>query len=336
MKKTKFILISSILIFTSAFLFWRYRFTSAKSKQLNLIRPQKRKIVKTLELSGKIKAKKQANLHFQTGGLVVYYPWQEGDKIKKFQTIASLDQRQLRKTLQEKLNLYAKQRNSFDQTQDDYRKNIDDGDIDLKLKRLLENVQYDLNNAVLNVEIQHLSLEYSHLWAPFSGILIKSPITSSQVNITPADVFVLVDPNSLYFSAELEEGDLTNVSQNTPVKVSLDAFPQEMFPAHIKRIAFSSIETSSGTIYPLEITLDNPDLSKLRLGLNGTAYLTLASKESALALPLDVIHEDDQGSFVYVYRDGKKQRQSVKLGLEGDNYVEVLSGLSSNDSVIEN
>ena len=333
LKSKSLLFITLIILFLGGISFKVVR-SKSQVKKLTTVKPAIRTVTQTLELSGEIDAHKKANLHFQTGGLVVYYPWQEGDHIKKFQTIASLDQRQLKKTLQQKLNLYAKQRNSFDQTQDDYRKNIDDGDIDLKLKRLLENAQYDLNNSVLNVEIQDLALKYSYLYAPFSGILTRSPITSPHVNILPTDVFTLVDPQSLYFSAEVEEGDLAKISSGMPVKVVLDAFPNQSFPGKIDQISFTAKETSTGTVYPLKISLPQDKLSQLRLSLNGTAYLILNEKKNVLSLPQEVIHEDETGTYVYLLINGKKQKRAIKVGLEGTDFVEVISGLSPEDLVI--
>ncbi len=330
-----------ILIFVTLFSFggfiWWHQHHQAEVKSFHLVHPQTRNLTKTLELSGSIQAKKLAKLHFQTGGLVVYYPWQEGDTIKKYQTIASLDKRQLKKQLQQKLNLYAKQLNAFSQLRDNHQTELDANDIDLQLKRILDNSQYDLNNAVLNVELQDLALKYSYLTAPFTGILVKSPITTPNVNIFPNDTFILVDPHSLYFSAELEEGDLAKVNLNTPIKVVLDAFPDKSLPAHINRISFTAKETSTGTVYPLEIVFDHTDnLPPLRLSLNGTAYLTLAHKDQVLAIPQEAVHEDDQSAYVYLLKDGHRQRRNIKLGLEGDDYVEVTSGLSSSDQVIIN
>ncbi len=327
-------LIILFVLLSGSFLLFKKGLIFSQTSETQTIKPQYRQVAKTLELSGSVKAKREANLHFQTGGLVVYYPWQEGDYIKKYQTIASLDQRQLQKTLRQKLNLYAKQRHSFDQTQDDYRKNIEDGDIDQELKRLLENAQYDLDNAVLDVEIQDLALKYAHLYSPIDGILVKSPITTPHVNILATDTFTVVDPTSLYFSAELEEGDLAQVSEGMPATVILDSFSDAPMEGKVERIAFTAKETSTGTVYPLEISLPQDQLTHLRLNLNGTAYLVLEKKDNVLSLPQEAIHQDDHGTYVYLLKNGQKQKQSLQVGLEGNEFVEIVSGLSPEDQVV--
>ena len=51
----------------------------------------------TLELSGKVTAEGMAVLRFPTGGLVTYLGAKEGDTVKKWQTLATIDSRQLQK-----------------------------------------------------------------------------------------------------------------------------------------------------------------------------------------------------------------------------------------------
>ncbi|TXH00287.1 MAG: hypothetical protein E6R05_07345, partial [Candidatus Moraniibacteriota bacterium] len=83
----------------------------------------------TLELSGKVNADSLATLRFPTGGLVTYLGPKEGETVNKWQTLATIDSRQLQKTLEQKLNLYSVQRDTFEQTIDDNDNSVPDGDL---------------------------------------------------------------------------------------------------------------------------------------------------------------------------------------------------------------
>ena len=310
-----------------------YFFSSRHHSSFQTIRPQSRTVVKTLELSGKVAADKIANLHFAVGGRLVYLPFQEGDQVKKFQMIASLDQRKLKKQLKKYLNLYAKTRNSFDQTRNDYQDRIDLGDIDLQLKRILENSQYDLNNSVIDVELQALAIEYAHLFSPIDGILVKSPVKTPNVEITPNDIFTVVDPNSLYFSAEVEESDLAFLKDNMHATITLDMSPDKTYPAHLTYLSFAPKSTQTTTVYEAKFAFDQT-LPSLRLDLNGTAKLILEKRDHVLSLPLSTIYEDGGQSYVFVLDHRRKLKKKVELGLTGDEYVEIKSGLSPQDQVI--
>lgn len=294
---------------------------------------QQQDLVETLELSGKISAANSATLRFGAGGLVTYLGAQEGDTVKKWTTLASIDTRQLQKTMTQKLNLYAIERTEFDQGQDDYDKNIRDGDIDKELRRLLQKNQYQLDNTVKDVEYQDLALRLTRLTSPLNGVLIQSPITTSNVQVLATDTWVVVDPTSLYFSADVDETDLSRISVGQAVRVELDAFPESVFPASISSISYSPKETTSGTTYEVKVKFADLDSTRFRLGLNGTAAVILEQMSAIPTLPLEAVTGQNGDAYVYVKSGKKYVRQNVTTGIEDEGVVEISSGLSTQDVV---
>lgn len=290
-------------------------------------------ITETLELSGTIEADSVANLHFATGGLVTYAPFKQGDSVAKFQTIASLDQRQLQLSLDKLLNLYAKERHDFDQTQDDYSNDIDLGNIETELNRILESAQYDLDNSVIDVELQDLSIKLSRIYSPISGILVHSPITVANVNVLPTDIWTIVDPTSLVFTADLDETDLSLVKVGQPVSIILDAYPDREFSSSVTSISYTPKETTTGTTYEIKLILPAESVQDLRLGLNGSASINIGQKENTLVLPQSAISIEPEGTVVY-YKDGDKYLpRSIVMGTSDGDVVEIVSGVSEGDVV---
>jgi multidrug efflux pump subunit AcrA (membrane-fusion protein) len=216
-------------------------------------RPVRSDISDTLELSGKVRADKSATLKFAAGGLVTYLGPKSGDTVKKWQTLASVDTRQLQKTMEQKLNLYAIQRGTFDQTIDDNNNSVPGGDLGATLKRLLEKNQYQLENTVKDVEYQDLYLKLSRLYSPIDGILTQTPITTANVQVSALDAWIVVDPTTLYLSADLDETDLKRVSVGQKVVVQLDAYPDLKINSTITSIAYSPKETSTGTTFEVKV-----------------------------------------------------------------------------------
>jgi macrolide-specific efflux system membrane fusion protein len=107
-------------------------------------------------------------------------------------------------------------------------------------KRILENNQYDLNNAVLDVEYQNLSLEYANLWTPIEGMVTHIDIPTAGVNITPATaVFEIVNPKTLYISASVEQADVVKLKEKIKGRLTLDAFSDFDDVVTISYIGFS-------------------------------------------------------------------------------------------------
>ncbi len=294
---------------------------------------KRQNISETLELSGKVNAESSATLRFGAGGLVTYLGSYEGDTVKKWQTLASVDTRQTQKVLEQKLNLYSIQRGTFDQTIDDNDNSIPDGDLARTLKRLLEKNQYQLDNTVKDVEYQDLTLKLSRLTSPIAGILVHAPVTTPNVQVLATDTWVVVDPASLYFSADVDETDLSRVKLGQAVDITLDAFPDQSFPASIIAISYSPKETTSGTTYEVKMRFHGADLAPFRLGLNGTGSVILATKEGVLTLPAPALSGQNGGTHVLRASGGKYAEQAVTTGIENDGVVEITSGVAEGETV---
>lgn len=286
-----------------------------------------------LELSGEITAAKTATLRFGAGGYVTYLGAQEGDTVKKWQTLASVDTRQLHKVLEQKLNLYAIQRATFDQTIDDNDNSIPDGELGRELTRLLAKNQYQLDNTVLDVEYQDLTLRLARLTSPLDGILVQAPINVANVQVAATDTWLVVDPNSLQFVADLDETDLAKVQPGQKVIITLDAYPAQTFESEVGQIAFSPKETSTGTTYEVTLLLPSPDPSRLRLGLNGTAAIVRQEKPDVLTLPSPAITYVEGKPTALIFEDGQYQTRQLEVGIESDGLVEIVGGLSAGDKV---
>lgn len=325
--KAIFVIIVAIL----AFGLYRY-FTSTKVSYTEYTVTQQR-VQETLELSGKVAAGRSATLRFSAGGLVTYLGAKEGDQIKQWQTLASLDTRQLHKQLEQKLNLYALQRATFDQTVDDNDNSVPSGDLERTLERLLAKNQYQLDNTVKDVEYGQLALQLSRISSPIAGVLVHAPIDTANVQVGATDSWLVVDPTSLYFTADLDETDLRRVEIGQKVEISLDAYPDETLASKITSIAYAPTQTTTGTTYELKLGLPAGQLSRLRLGLNGTATIILTAKDSALTLPSKALTFQGDTPQVLVKSGNKYELKSIKLGIENAGVAEVVSGLGEGEHV---
>jgi HlyD family secretion protein len=296
-------------------------------------------LVDTLDLSGKLSAKKIAYLKFQSSGQVAWIGVAKGDIVKKWQTIANLDRRLLQKQLEKELNDYMTTRWNYEDTRSSY--NITGDDIDSyhlsdAAKRILERSQFTLNNSVLDVEIQSVTNELSVLTVPFDGIIADLPISNSGVNVLPTDtIATIIDPSTLYFSAEVDELDIGKISVGKPVKLIFDAFQDEEIESSISAVSFTPITLSGGgTGYTVEIALpiQNSDL-KYKLGMNGDANVILSERNNAVVLPIEAVTEKDDKKYVLIKVDKKVIEHVIQTGIQTENDIEIVSGLSDGSVV---
>lgn len=311
--------------------YWGYQKTHPQKEELSFIHPERGALVKTIEVPGTVTAKEYARMRFAAGGKITKLGFKEGDWVKKGQTIATIDQRSLQKNLEKSLLSYSKERLDWDQTLD----NTKDRTLDTEENRSKQKSQLDLTDTVLDVELSDIAITNSVLSAPFDGVLISTPTNVVGVNLLTTDIFELINPSTLYFQAQIDELDIGQIATSQEAKIDLDAFPDETFPSYVKSISFKSEQTSTSTVFLIELPLTANDLSKFRLGLNGDATITLQTKENVLSIPVETTINRDDKIFVKV-KSGENEttEKEIQTGMETEERIEVVSGLTENDEIV--
>lgn len=291
--------------------------------------------IKDISSSGKTQANKFVDLKFQTSGKLAWVSVKEGDAVTAYQALAGLDSREVQKNLEKALRDYSDQRNTYEET---WRVTYDGKQprdaFNDTVKRILEKNQWDLDKAVLDVELKSLSVEFAMLSTPIAGIVTHIDTPVAGVNITPATaVFSVADPTSLVFEANVDETEVGSLTIGQSAKITLDAYPEATFSGKVSYISYAS-ETSSGgaTVFPVKISFDNPQ--NLRIGLNGDISIEVDRQSDVLTISTESIREDEGGTYVYRKTKSGYVKTAITTGAKNDNDVIVTSGLSQGDTVV--
>lgn len=295
-----------------------------------------------LSAAGTVKAENQVDLAFQTGGCLSWVGIKKGDRVKKWQGIASLDQRTVQKNLEKELNDYLKTRWDFQDNREIYNvstDNLDSYTLTPAVRRLLEKSQFDLNNSVLDVELQAVVKEFSSIVSPFSGLVTNVSLPNSGINVTAGSVVAtVIDSDSMYFEAQIDEVDISKIKMGAAAELTLDAYPEEVINAKVISIDFSPISLSGGgTGYAVKISLPSQTVDlKFKLGLNGNADIIMVKLDEALVLPPAAVSQKD-GRWTAKVRSGKEiVERNVEVGWETEEKIEIKSGLELGDQVYVN
>lgn len=291
-----------------------------------------------LALSGFIDAGEVVDLQFQSAGRLAWVGVQEGDRVKKYQGIASLDTRQLQKSIEKYLNAYDRQRRSFDQTEDDRSDDASLGisdEIRQRARRVLESAQFDLNNSVLDVEIQTIAKEFAYLYSPIEGIVTRVDAPQAGMNVSFSHVYQIINPASLYFSLSVDQTDVVRVREGMRGSVTLDAYPDRTIEGVVTRISFTPRQNEAGTVYEVQLEIPIPEDMPYRIGMTGDVTFILDEIPSAIAIPFSYIDEKEDGTpFVLVQSGGKTSSVPVETGAEYDGLVQILSGVGVGDVLV--
>jgi RND family efflux transporter MFP subunit len=312
---------------------WKIYTNQSAAKKVATHTVKRQNLSETLSLSGEIAAEENVVLRFQTSGYLTWVGVKEGDFVKKFQTVASLDQEELQKNLKKYLNTYMSERWDFDVDKKNY-----DTRITSDLKFILDKAQFDLDKTVWDVEIKNLAIKYANLWTPIEGIVISADSPTAGVNITPTQAeFQIINPKTIYFLATADQTDVVGLTTNQSGKIILDPFPDQEISSQITNISFSPKSGETGTVYEVKMSLPlTANRLMLRLGMTGDAQFITKELPNVLAVPTKFVKTDKEGLKYVWLKDGKnKKKWVVTLGDTLDSQVEIKSGLEEGNIISE-
>ena len=199
------------------------------------------------------------------------------------------------------------------------------------------------------------------LRAAMSGVVTKRYVEEGEL-ITSAigsfssgtPIFQISDLATMLIKININEVDIPKVGLGLLTEVSLDSAKGTLFPAVVRKVATSALSNdtpgqsgggnSQGVIrFPVEIRVDKTD-KRLKPGMSARCAIIVGRRNNVLRLPTNCVQTQGGKSFVMVVtstlKDGKQvetgTKREVGIGLRGDDFVEIVTGLKEKDKVRPN
>lgn len=169
--------------------------------------------------------------------------------------------------------------------------------------------------------------------APSSGLVMKRMAGLEGMAVRPGmDTYHIVDLSSLWLSVEVFEDQVAWIREGTPADISFTYFPGETFRGRVRFLEPEFSEKTRTLRVKLEVSNRN---RRLRAGMFATVVFQPIAARKALTVPsLAVLRTGLRNVVVVDLGGGRFAPQSVILGHQGGEYVEVLSGLEEGDRII--
>lgn len=169
--------------------------------------------------------------------------------------------------------------------------------------------------------------------APINGTIILRNVEPGQTFTTQEAVFVMSD--RLTVKAQVDETDLAQVKLHQDARMTLDAYPSDVIPAHVVQIAYDATTVNNVTTYVVDVLPDTtPEF--MRSGMTANVDFLVVEKKNILLLSQEAVIARDGKSFVLVPREGAASPAEVEIttGLSDGKQIEVVSGLKEGESVL--
>jgi len=177
----------------------------------------------------------------------------------------------------------------------------------------------------------------TEILSPVSGTVVNDEIFAGQYMAAGQKLFEIADFSTMWFVFRAYEQDIPWLKTEQAVEVTTPSAPGRIFKGTIAFIDpnFDAVTRST----QVRVELPNPLVDGRRVLLHrlyGDASVHLDAPE-VLTVPRSAVIQTGPEAVVYVeHEGGAYARQAVKLGRRGDEFVEILGGLSEGDKVVTN
>lgn len=300
---------------------------------------------------GTVRSVQTAHVAAQMTGSVVSVNVHEGDLVRQGQVLATLDPAQpqaglerARATLaamQHELGAAEAEKRLAESTLQRFetlyqRRSVSPQEYDeVKARHVgalarAEAAQAGANQAQAAVAQAQSAFGYTRLRAPFAGIITERKADPGSLAMPGIPLLTVEDTTRYRLEAAVDENHLRFVKLGSPVPIAIDAYPEEVLEGRVSQI----IPAADANTRTFLVKIDLPQKEILRTGLFGRASFARGERES-LMVPATAVVE--RGSLKAVYVVGLDQIAALRyvtLGTQQGDRVEVLSGLSPNESIV--
>lgn len=174
--------------------------------------------------------------------------------------------------------------------------------------------------------------------SPLAGTVVEKHVSLGEVVSSDRNLFTVADLSEVWIWIDVYERNLARVHLEDDVVVKVEAFPDQTFEGKVAYIR-SEVDPNTRTARA-RIDVPNPQ-GHLRPGMFASVTVTDPHGQEGrqasetLVVPSSAVQRDGREQVVFVpLGDDRYERRVVTLGRRTDTLVEVLDGVSTNESVV--
>ena len=312
-------------------------------------------IEKKIVVTGKVIPEDEVEIKPQISGIIDVLYVEEGDRVKNGDLLAKVKVVPNEQSLNSARGRLENSKIILKNAAIDFKRNKDLYEKQIISKQDFENVELrysqakqDLSNADADLKIIRLgsaggsSIANTNIRATVAGTTLEIPVkVGDQViesnNFNPGTtIATIADLNKMIFEGKVDESEVGKLEVNMPLKVNLGAIQDKEFDATLKFIAPKGNEEQGAVQFKIEADVYLDDSVFVRAGYSANASLVLQKKDSIMAIPEALLQFDSETEMPYVeiqISDQKFERKDVEIGISDGINVEIISGLSMQDSI---
>jgi RND family efflux transporter MFP subunit len=325
---------------------------SAQTTQARVVESQQQQVPVSLRSTGTVHARETSVVSAQVMGRIQQVTVREGDNVRAGQTLVVLDDAALRAQLEQaEAGVKASQNaQAGAQTnaalaastlarykQLESQKSVSPQEMDEVSRRAeaaasgVEAVRAQTDAARAQESSARTMLGYTHLVAPFAGV-VTARMADPGTMAAPGVPLLQVDQTTnLQLQATVDQSVIGVIHKGMKVEVVIDGVSSGNAAGTVAEIVPAADPSSHSFL----VKIDLPASSQMRAGMYGTADFANGARQ-AIIIPRSAVVARGSLNCVYVLDgQGIAQLRYITLGSAQGNFVEVLSGVSAGEKLVD-
>lgn len=228
-------------------------------------------------------------------------------------------------------------------------------------KAQVSSARAQISQASAELSSAQLDLSRTRIIAPSNGVIINKlvePGSTVTAGFQTPNLFeIATDITRMQIEASVDEADIGQVKVGQSVTFSVDSFPDTIFRATVRQVRQAAVENQNVVSYLVIADVPNLD-GKLLPGMTANVDIITGSKPKVVRIPSSALRfrprtadlpdearagEDKPAQkkgkaapMVFVATDDpyRPAMRKVAIGVEGDEFTEITSGLKPGEKIL--
>ncbi|TQS20559.1 efflux RND transporter periplasmic adaptor subunit [Microbispora hainanensis] len=294
-------------------------------------------VLASVSASGSVESARTRALDFGTNGTVESVLVESGDKVKKGQVLARIDDTAAQESLEAaKASLDAAEE-ADTSTASGYSQYINARNAYRSAKRAVAGTVIKAPFAGVVTAVNGAVGGSSGASGGGSGGSSQGGLGQSQGGSAASGgsggFIDIADPARLQIVGDFTEADVSRIKVGQAATVSFDALPGVTAAGKVTVVDPQPQTNNNVVQYAVTISLTDVP-STVRLGQTATALVTVGKADDVLTVASSAVTTAGGQTTVTVLENGRQVVKRVEVGLKGDTTTEIKSGLQEGDQVV--
>lgn len=315
--------------------------TAAVKEEIPLVRSQVVKIDaggQKAIYSGEVRGRYETQLAFQASGKIIKRYVELGSAVKSGEVLMEIDAKDIQQTVSISSAQVASAQSQLSLAQTNlerYRKLYEQGAVSRAQLDQCQNAYEVAAAAARQASAQYIQganlLSYSSLVADSAGVITSVNAEVGQVVSAGQPILTLVKDGEREIEINVPESRIDEMRKVQQVSVSFWALPGVTAMGKVREI--SPVADKITRTYKVRISLINAPAG-VNLGMTASVAVFSTAKQQSFYIPLSAIYQTGDTPQVWVIEDGVVNLRPIKVGVFGDEQVQVLEGLQAGDVIV--